>query len=212
MKIGGEGLRSFVVQRILFRLRATSTLSRRLRYCRSDLHRRIGLPFDLQERGLDLELWLAGKGRLEEELREQREALNLSNRIIFLGMLPHQRLMELYHRGEVDIVALPSVDLGGGEHEGLPVSLMEAMSYRVPVVSTTTGGIPELLGGGAGVMVPPADPTTLAEAIGRLIQDPEQREQQGDAGRKRVEESYSQKEIVGELIARFKACAPVRSN
>lgn len=166
----------------------------------------------LQERGVDLELWLAGKGVLEEELREQREALNRSNRVIFLGMLPHQRLMELYRRGEVDIVALPSVDLGGGEHEGLPVSLIEAMSYRVPVVSTTTGGIPELLGGGAGVMVPPADPMALAEAIGRLIQDPELRERQGDAGRKRVEESYSKKEIAGELIARFQACAPVRSN
>jgi colanic acid/amylovoran biosynthesis glycosyltransferase len=161
----------------------------------------------LQERGLDLELWLAGKGGLEEELREQREALNLSNRIIFLGMLPHQRLMELYRRGEVDIVALPSVDLGGGEHEGVPVSLMEAMSYRIPVVSTTTGGIPELLGGGAGVMVPPADPTTLAEAIGRLIQDPELREQQGEAGRERVEESFSLEKVADELIARFETCA-----
>jgi colanic acid/amylovoran biosynthesis glycosyltransferase len=161
----------------------------------------------LQERGLDLELWLAGEGVLEEELREQREALNLSNRIIFLGMLPHQRLMDLYRRGEVDIVALPSVDLGGGEHEGVPVSLIEAMSYRVPVVSTTTGGIPELLGGGAGVMVPPADPTTLAEAIGRLIQDPELREQQGDAGRERVEESFSLEKVADELIARFETCA-----
>jgi colanic acid/amylovoran biosynthesis glycosyltransferase len=161
----------------------------------------------LQERGLDLELWLAGEGVLEEELREQREALNLSNRIIFLGMLPHQRLMELYRRGEVDIVALPSVDLGGGEHEGVPVSLMEAMSYRIPVVSTTTGGIPELLGGGAGVMVPPADPTALADAIGRLIQDPELREQQGDAGRERVEESFSLEKVADELIARFETCA-----
>jgi glycosyltransferase involved in cell wall biosynthesis len=161
----------------------------------------------LQERGLDLELWLAGKGGLEEELREQGEALNLSNRIIFLGMLPHQKLMELYRRGEVDIVALPSVDLGGGEHEGLPVSLIEAMSYRVPVVSTTTGGIPELLGGGAGVLVPPADPTALAEAIGRLIQDPELREQQGDAGRERVEESFSVEKVADELIAHFETCA-----
>jgi colanic acid/amylovoran biosynthesis glycosyltransferase len=161
----------------------------------------------LQERGLDLELWLAGEGVLEEELREQREALNLSNRIIFLGMLPHQRLMELYRRGEVHIVALPSVDLGGGEHEGVPVSLMEAMSYRIPVVSTTTGGIPELLGGGAGVMVPPADPTALAEAIGRLIQDPELREQLGDAGRKRMEESFSLEKVADELIARFETCA-----
>jgi len=161
----------------------------------------------LQERGLDLELWLAGEGGLEEELREQREALNLSNRIIFLGMVPHQRLMDLYRRGEVDIVALPSVDLGGGEYEGVPVSLIEAMSYRVPVVSTTTGGIPELLGGGAGIMVPPADPTALAEAIGRLIQDPELREQQGDAGRERVEERFSQEKVADELIARIETCA-----
>jgi colanic acid/amylovoran biosynthesis glycosyltransferase len=161
----------------------------------------------LQEQGLDLELWLAGKGGLEEELREQREALNLSNSIIFLGLLPHQRLMDLYRRGEVDTVALPSVDLGGGEHEGVPVSLMEAMSYRVPVVSTTTGGIPELLGGGAGIMVPPADPTALAEAIGRLIQDPELREQQGDAGRERVEKSFSLGKVADELIARIETCA-----
>jgi len=161
----------------------------------------------LQERGLDLELWLAGQGGLEEELREQREALNLSNRIIFLGMLPHQRLMDLYRRGEVDIVALPSVDLGGGEYEGVPVSLIEAMSYRVPVVSTTTGGIPELLGGGAGIMVPPADPTALAEAIGRLIQDPELREQQGEAGRERVEERFSLEKVADELIARIETCA-----
>jgi glycosyltransferase involved in cell wall biosynthesis len=68
------------------------------------------------------------------------------------------------------------------------------------------------LGEGAGMMVPPADPMALAEAIGGLIQDPELRERQGDAGRKRVEQSYSKKEIVGELIARFQACAPVGSN
>jgi colanic acid/amylovoran biosynthesis glycosyltransferase len=81
------------------------------------------------------------------------------------------------------------------------------MSYRVPVVSTTTGGIPELLGGGAGIMVPPADPTALAEAIGRLIQDPELREQQGDAGRERVEKSFSLGKVADELIARIETCA-----
>ncbi len=166
----------------------------------------------LLKRGVNLELWLAGEGEQETELRRQVEALELAGNVRFLGQLPHPEVIEFYRRGEVDIVMLPSLDLGGSEHEGIPVSLMEAMSYRVPVVSTTTGGIPELLGGGAGVMVPPADPTALAEAIGRLIQDPELRKRQGDAGRERVEESYSQEEIAGELIARFQACAPVRSN
>ena len=56
-------------------------------------------------------------------------------------------------------------------------------------------------------MVPPADPTALAEAIGRLIQDPELREQQGDAGRERVEERFSLEKVAGELIARFETCA-----
>jgi colanic acid/amylovoran biosynthesis glycosyltransferase len=166
----------------------------------------------LLKRGVDFELWLAGAGELENELRKQVEALVPAGNVRFLGQLAHPEVIEFYRRGEVDIVVLPSLDLGGSEHEGIPVSLMEAMSYGVPVVSTITGGIPELLGGGAGVMVPPADPTALAEAIGRLIQDPELREQQGDAGREKVEESYSKKEIVGELIARFQACAPVRSN
>lgn len=161
----------------------------------------------LRDRGVDVELRLAGKGELEEELRERSKALKLLDRVIFLGMLPHKELMELYRRGAVDAVVLPSVDLGRGEHEGLPVSLIEAMGHRVPVVSTTTGGIPELLGGGAGVMVPPDDPAALAEAIGRLVEDPELRERQGDAGRERVEESFSLEKVANELIVRFEACA-----
>lgn len=161
----------------------------------------------LSKRGVDFELWLAGAGELEDEVQKQIEALDPAGNVRFLGQRAHQEVMEFYRRGEVDFVVLPSLDLGGSEHEGIPVSLMEAMSYGVPVVSTSTGGIPELLGGGAGVMVPPADPTALAEAIGSLIQDPGLREQQGDAGRERVEESFSLEKVAGELIARFEACA-----
>jgi colanic acid/amylovoran biosynthesis glycosyltransferase len=161
----------------------------------------------LLKRGVNLELWLAGKGELEEELRGQVGALGLAGNVSFLGQLPHPEVMDLYRRGEVDIVVLPSLDLGGSEHEGIPVSLMEAMSYGVPVVSTATGGIPELLGGGAGVVVPPADPTALAEAIGDLVRDPKLRERQGGAGRERVAESFSKERVADELIARFEACA-----
>lgn len=167
----------------------------------------IEAAYVLSERGVGFELWLAGAGELEDELRKQVEALDPAGNVRFLGQLAHQEVIGFYRRGEVDIVVLPSLDMGGGEHEGIPVSLMEALSYGVPVVSTSTGGIPELLGGGAGVMVPPADTAGLAEAIGSLIQDPGLREQQGDAGRERVEESFSLEKVAGELIARFEACA-----
>ena len=48
-------------------------------------------------------------------------------------------------RDAYDIFVMPSVDLGGGVHEGIPVALMEAMSAQVAVVATDTGGIPELV-------------------------------------------------------------------
>lgn len=160
----------------------------------------------LKERNFDLELWLAGEGELREELQKRVKRLGLSNRVKFLGHLSHSELMKLYRQKKVAVVALPSIDLGGGEHEGIPVSLMEAMGYSIPVVSTTTGGIPELLGGGAGLLVPPEDPYALADGIQQLIEDPEQRGRLAQAGRERVEKEFAVDKMAARLAARFEAC------
>jgi colanic acid/amylovoran biosynthesis glycosyltransferase len=160
----------------------------------------------LCERGFELELWLAGQGELRQELQEQVEALELSDKVDFLGQVPHLELLDLYSQGKIAIVVLPSIDLGNGLHEGIPVSLIEAMAYGIPVVSTTTGGIPELLEGGAGLLVPPKDPVALADAIERLVKDFELRKRLGEAGRKRVEDGFSIESVVAELVRRFEAC------
>ena len=60
-------------------------------------------------------------------------------------------LCSLSTYAQIDVVVLPSIDLGNGYHEGIPFALMEAMAYAIPVVATETGGIPELIGGGAGL-------------------------------------------------------------
>lgn len=161
----------------------------------------------LRRRGVDLELWLAGEGELLPELQEQARALGIADRVRFLGQLSHPDLLDLYRQGKVDIVALASIALDGGLEEGLPNALIEAMGYRVPVVSTTTGGIPELLGGGAGSLVAPEDPIELAEAIGELVEHPDLRERRGRAGRKRVQEDLALDKIVFRLVERFRACA-----
>jgi glycosyltransferase involved in cell wall biosynthesis len=98
------------------------------------------------------------------------------------------------------MVVLPSL------HEGIPVSLIEAMAYGVPVVSTFAGGTPELLERGAGLLVPPEDPLALADAIERLVRDPELRKQLGETGRRRVEDSFAVEKVVAELVRRFEAC------
>lgn len=140
---------------------------------------------ELKRRGVASELWLAGDGELRERLRQDARAYGLGAQVKFLGSLPHSDLMRLYANGLVTAVALASY------HEGIPVSLMEAMSFAVPVVATQAGGIPELLGNGAGFIIAPNDCSAMADALHVLINDVELRRSLGMAARERVRSSFS---------------------
>jgi glycosyltransferase involved in cell wall biosynthesis len=96
---------------------------------------------------------------------------------------------------------VPSIDLGNGLHEGIPVALMEAMSRGVPVVATRTGGIPELVSPGTGLLVPPGDSIALADAIQSVLEDAGLRETLARSGRKRVMQAYDIVEVVSELCS-----------
>jgi len=157
----------------------------------------------LEQRGLRPCLWLAGDGELREQLRRQADDLGISDRVRFLGVVPHEKLLDLYRCGKVCMVVLPSVDLGDGHHEGIPVALMEAMSYGIPVISTAAGGVPELLSGGAGLLVPPGNPSPLADAIESMLRGPQLREQYGRAGRAKVDDEFNIKSIAIKLIQQF---------
>jgi len=109
----------------------------------------------------------------------------------------------MYTRNEVDAAVLPSIDLGNGVREGIPVALIEAMAHGLPVISTTTGGIPELLEDGAGVMVPERDPAALAEAIALLSRDAEVRTVIAARGRAVVQERFAMPVVSARLIELF---------
>jgi glycosyltransferase involved in cell wall biosynthesis len=94
-----------------------------------------------------------------------------------------------------------------GEHEGIPVSLLEAMSVGVPAIGTETGGMPALLGEGAGLLVPERDAEALASALERVLVDEELRAELGAAGRRRVEERFDVEVVAAELERRFLAAA-----
>jgi colanic acid/amylovoran biosynthesis glycosyltransferase len=94
---------------------------------------------------------------------------------------------------------------------GIPVALIEAMGCRVPIVSTVSGGIPELFEGvNEALLVPPRDPAALAEAIGRVASDPALRERLIESGSKRVEDSFAVEQVVEELVRRFEMCGTRR--
>jgi len=151
----------------------------------------------------EVELWLAGEGELRLIVEEQAKNLGLTDRVRFLGYMPHEELLRVYEEGKIDAVVLPSVDLGDGLNEGIPVALMEAMAFGIPVVSTQTGGIPELLGGGAGLLVPPKDPEALAAVIRKLFEDQALAKEVGLAGQRRVQEDFAVEQVIARLETLF---------
>jgi glycosyltransferase involved in cell wall biosynthesis len=161
----------------------------------------------LVDRGVRVLVDLAGDGPLREELAGKVEKLGLRDSVTFLGLLPHEKLLERMQTGDWDMLVLPSIVTDSGEKEGIPVAIIEAMSCRLPVVSTLTGGIPELFEGvDDAVLVPPKDPAALAAAIERLIKDPGLRDRLAEAGRRRVEESFAVDQVAAELTRRFAMC------
>jgi colanic acid/amylovoran biosynthesis glycosyltransferase len=88
-----------------------------------------------------------------------------------------------------------------GSHDITPNSLIEAMAMQLPVVSTTSGAIPEIVEHDvSGLLVPPADVESLANAIERLIRDPMSGERLGAAARVRVEERFDAQQNVRERV------------
>ena len=108
----------------------------------------------------------------------------LGDVVNFTGRLSVDELVRYYSKSEVAVTA--------SVYEGFGLPCAEAMSCSTPVVATRAGALPEIIGNdGAGILVPPADPDALAEAIKRLLADKMLREKMGKAARKRIEDSFS---------------------
>ena len=144
-----------------------------------------------------------GEGFLRKELENYIEQKRLGDFIEMPGMVPHGKLMEMYRTGQIDAVVLPSINTEDGAHEGIPVSLMEAMSYGIPVVSTDTGGIPELIGDGSGIMVKEKDSEAIAQAIRRLMLDENYRKQVGERGKSKIASDFNITKNAKELLSGF---------
>jgi len=79
----------------------------------------------------------------------------------FLGMMPNEKVFEIYHQTQPDLF------INASKSEGLPVSVMEAMSFGIPVIATAVGGTPEIVKDGFNGFLLRQDPTAeeIAEAI-----------------------------------------------
>jgi len=157
----------------------------------------------LAEKGLKFKCLLAGDGPLKDKLRELVQKLNLTHSVEFLGRLPHEQLFDLYKSRRINAVILPSIVTDDGEKEGIPVALMEAMSYGIPVISTNTGGIPELIGDGSGIMVEEKNSEALASAIQELMKNKSYYALMSERARGKIEKDFNMSDISEQLLRLF---------
>lgn len=140
-----------------------------------------------------------GSGPLLNSLQKKVKELNLINHCYIPGNIDHQELLSRYENNKVDIVVSSSISILN-VFEGIPVSLMEAMSYEIPVIATDCGGTKELVDGQSGILVNQKDSEVIANAIFELIDKPEHRKKIGKNGRNKIKQDFNTKKNAEELI------------
>jgi glycosyltransferase involved in cell wall biosynthesis len=156
----------------------------------------------LQERGVDFICHFAGDGEDRAALTTLAEQAGLSSRVHFHGRLTRDEIAQLLQ--DADVLAAPSVPTSDGRREGIPVVLMEAMGSGVPVVASAISGIPELvIDQQTGLLTPPRDATSLADALECYFTDKDLRKRLGKAGREKVVKEFDLNKNAALLIQHF---------
>jgi glycosyltransferase involved in cell wall biosynthesis len=147
-----------------------------------------------------LRVAVVGDGVLRLPLLALADALGLGDRVLFLGA-----------RSDVGDL-LPGLDLFTltSLREGLPLALLEALARGVPAIATAVGEIPQVLSEGAGIAVPPGDPSTLAWTLTRAALDPAWRRAAGESGRRLVQARYSMDAMADAYVHFYRAALHAR--
>lgn len=154
-----------------------------------------------------------GDGNLREQLKRRAQALGVADDVIFAGSREDP---ENFYAG-LDVVALTS------KNEGTPLTLIEAMANRIPVISTAVGGVVDLLGEvesetpeyqvcERGLCIKTNDPFGFAAGVKRLVDDPDLRAELGSRGFEFVTQNYSHERLISDIRALYLQLTPFRGS
>ncbi len=121
--------------------------------------------------------------------------LEIGSLVTFTGRIDNQKFVREYAKAALAVV--PSV------YEGFGLPAGEAMACGVPVISTTGGALPEVVGN-AGIVVPPADSDALAKAITKVLDNPDMASSLAAAGYKRVQENFTWQRAAEKTVEAYK--------
>jgi len=141
----------------------------------------------------DINFKLTGKGPLLEKLQKIVQESGYEDRFEFLGHVEKSKLIELYQNATIFV--LPS------HYEGLPTTLLEAMSCGLPVVATAVSGNLDVIESGKnGILVPIKSPDKMAEAVSSLLNDENLRTELGIVARNTIEEKFTWDAISNKIL------------
>lgn len=157
----------------------------------------------LKEMNFDFHCDVIGEGPLRNDLQQLIDHLDLGDVVTLLGANSHEDVIRKYE--EARLFVLPAVPGADGDRDGIPNVILEALAMELPVISTHHSGIPEVIVSDVnGLLVPVADAPALANAIAKILKNPELGRTFGALGRKKVLDDFSIESNVGQLLKEFK--------
>jgi glycosyltransferase involved in cell wall biosynthesis len=156
----------------------------------------VGALDALRREGAEVIVRMAGTGPQLLEVETRVRELDLGGACEFVGFYTGSAGRSAFMRS-LDVFVLPSLA------EGTPNSVIEAMAHGLPVIATEVGGIPDLLSGDSGILVPPGDVAALVEAMRRLASDPDLRARMGRAAREHYLKLFSPKAVLPALLSTY---------
>jgi glycosyltransferase involved in cell wall biosynthesis len=143
----------------------------------------------LKKRGIKFNSIIAGDGKLTCEIKALTERLGLKDLVRFPGFVSEKNMIDLYRQGSLFV--LPCRESADGNKDGIPNVILEAMASGLPIISTSVGGIPEVvINGQNGFLIRPNNPVELADTIEKIINDKSLVQKMGAEGRKMVSQNF----------------------
>jgi glycosyltransferase involved in cell wall biosynthesis len=147
---------------------------------------------------------IVGDGPALEEYRALAHTLNVGDRVVFHGHLPHTDLPTLYRRSTTLVV--PSID------EGLGLVAVESQLCETPVVAFNSGGLPDIVHHEkTGLLVPPGDVNALAGALDKILSNPSYGESLGRAGRMAALARFSPESVAQRYVTLYQQAVQGRA-
>lgn len=165
----------------------------------------------VRDRGGSFRCVIVGDGPDRETLAQRIAELGLQEQITLITVLPQEQLLAMMRRAALTV--LPCVVSASGDRDGLPTVLLEALAAGLPAISTEVAGIPEIIDDNvSGLLVPPADPICLADAITEVLNKPELQQRLARQGRVKAERDFDLQKNVRVLHDHFARSAISSSN